>query len=125
MRRDFDRRAADELPLQVAGRLLSTAREIDSVARLSDYRFGLLLEGPLTAEEVAEAGPRVVARCLMPFKNRPLEWVAQVRVAQALVPMDGTDPDDVLARLDRLLAAVPPDSRRAVFPLGRAAPLPA
>jgi GGDEF domain-containing protein len=122
VRRDFDRRAADELPLQVAGRLLSTAREIDSVARLSDHRFGLLLEGPLTAEEVAEAGPRVVARCLMPFKNRPLEWVAQVRVAQALVPMDGTDPDDVLQRLDRLLASVPPDSRRAVFPLGRSAP---
>ena len=121
VRRDFDRAAADELPLRVAGRLLTTAREIDSVARLSEHRFGLLLEGPLTAEEVAEAGPRVVARCLMPFKNRPLEWVAQVRVAQALVPLDGTDADRLIGQLHALLAGVPADSKRAVFLLSKAA----
>ena len=43
----------------------------------------LLLEGPLHADEVAEAGPRIVARCLMPFKGHPLEWSAQVRVAES------------------------------------------
>jgi GGDEF domain-containing protein len=121
VRRDFDAQSADELPLRVAGRLLTTAREIDSVARLSEHRFGLLLEGPLTAAEVAEAGPRVVARCLMPFKNRPLEWVAQVRVAQALVPMDGNDADRLIGQLHALLAAVPADSKRAVFMLSKAA----
>ncbi|HSV44680.1 MAG TPA: GGDEF domain-containing protein, partial [Ramlibacter sp.] len=118
LRRDFDRRAAEELPLRVAGRLLSAAREIDSVARLSEHRFGILVEGPLSAEEAAAAGPRVVARCLMPFKNKPLDWVAQVRVAQTLVPSDAnTDPARVLERLERLLANVPADSKRAVFTL--------
>ncbi|MBC5765478.1 sensor domain-containing diguanylate cyclase [Ramlibacter albus] len=119
VRRQYGRAAADELPLRVAGRLLSSAREIDSVARLSENRFGILLEGPLTAGEVAEAAPRVVARCLMPFKNRPIDWVAQARVAQALIPMDGTDPEDVLTRLEALLANVPADSKRAVFTLPR------
>jgi GGDEF domain-containing protein len=123
IRRQFDHRAAEELPLRVAGRLLSAARPIDSVARLSDGRFGMLLEGPLTAEEVAAAGPRVVARCLMPFRNKPIEWVAQVRVAQGLVPQDGDEAGALLARLQALLDAVPEGSRRAVFQLGRADPI--
>lgn len=123
IRRQFDHRSAEELPLRVAGRLLSAARPIDSVARLSDGRFGMLLEGPLTAEEVAAAGPRVVARCLMPFRNKPIEWVAQVRVAQGLVPQDGDEAGALLARLLALLDAVPEGSRRAVFQLGRADPI--
>ena len=117
IRRDFGARSAEELPLRVAGRLLSAAREIDGVARLSELRFGMLVEGPLTAEEAASAGPRVVARCLMPFRNKPIEWVAQVRVAQSLVPTERADPQQVLERLEALLAAVPADSKRAVFAL--------
>jgi GGDEF domain-containing protein len=120
IRRQFDAESARELTLRVAGRLLSVAREIDTVARLSEHRFGVLLEGPLHAEEVAEAGPRIVARCLMPFRGRPLEWAANVRVAQALIPMDGTDPAQLTGRLEMLLASAPPDSRRAVFMLSRA-----
>jgi two-component system, sensor histidine kinase LadS len=117
IRRDFGARSAAELPLHVAGRLLSAAREIDSVARLSESRFGMLVEGPLTAEEAASAGPRVVARCLMPFKNKPIEWVAQVRVAHSLVPAERANPVLLVERLEALLAAVPSDSKRAVFAL--------
>lgn len=126
IRRDFDRGAAEEMPLRVAGRLLSAAREIDSVGRLEENRFGLLLEGPLRHDEVAEAAPRVIARCLMPFENRPIGWVPQVRVAQALIPMDGTEPDVLLARLETLLATAPPDGKRTVFmvsPISRPVPL--
>jgi GGDEF domain-containing protein len=119
IRRQFDSDSARELTLRVAGRLLSVAREIDTVARLSEHRFGILLEGPLHADEVAEAGPRIVARCLMPFKGRPLEWAAHVRVAQALIPMDGTDPSQLIGRLEMLLASAPADSRRAVFMLSK------
>ncbi len=115
IRRDFDRRAMEELPLRVAGRLLGAAREIDSVARLAEQRFGLLLEGPLRAEEVAEAAPRIVARCLMPFKDKPMSWAPQVRVAQGLIPKDGTDADHLIRQLEDLLEGAPADSRRAVF----------
>lgn len=118
IRRDFDRRAAEELPLRVAGRLLSAAREIDSVARLDSHRFGLLLEGPLKADEVAEAAPRVVARCLMPFRNKPLGWVPQVRVAQALIPKDGTNPTQLVAQLVALLESGR-EPRRSGFTVSR------
>jgi diguanylate cyclase (GGDEF)-like protein len=117
MQRAFGRKSADELPLRVAGRLLSASRDIDSVARLGELRFGMLIEGPLPPKEASGIGPRIVARCLQPFHDRPTDWNAQVRVALALVPLDGDDPARVLQRLEAVLQAVPADSRRAVFSL--------
>ena len=115
LQRDFGRRAAEELPLRMAARLLSTAREIDSAARLSEQRFGMVVEGPVTAEEAATLGPRIVARCLMPYKGLPEACVAQVRVAYALVPRQGPTAEIVLARLAQRLTNIPPESKRAVF----------
>jgi GGDEF domain-containing protein len=114
----FDLRSADEMPLRVASRLLSTARDIDNVGRLSAYRFGVLVEGPLSDEEAASIGARVVARCLMPFKNKPLEWIPKVRVAQSLLPHSrGLPVEHVLIQLIALLKATPRDSKRSVFRL--------
>jgi GGDEF domain-containing protein len=115
IQRDFGRKAAQDLPLRVAERLLSTARDIDSAARLSEHRFAMLVEGPFSAEEVATLGPRIVARCLMPYQGLPIDCVAQVRVAYALVPRQGPTADIALARLAQKLAAVAPQSKRAVF----------
>lgn len=115
--RNFGARSAEELPLQVAGRLLAAARDIDAVARLGEFRFGMLIEGPLSPEDAASEGPRIVARCLMPFKDKPMEWVAHVRVAQTIVPTQRADAVQVLERLQGLLANVSPESKRAVFTL--------
>lgn len=117
IQRDFGRKAADQLPLRVAERLLSTAREIDSAARLTEQRFGMLVEGPFSAEEAATLGPRIVARCLMPYQGLPVDCVAQVRVAYALVPRQGPTAEIALARLAQRLTGIPPDSKRAVFML--------
>jgi hypothetical protein len=40
-----------------------------------------------------------------------------VRVAQSSVPTERADPKQVVERLEALLAAVPADSKRAVFTL--------
>jgi GGDEF domain-containing protein len=117
IRRTYGVRSAEELPLQVAGRLLAAARDIDAVARLGEYRFGMLIEGPLSPEDAASEGPRIVARCLMPFKDKPVEWVAHVRVAQTIVPTQRADSKQVIERLEGLLANVSPESKRAVFTL--------
>jgi two-component system, sensor histidine kinase LadS len=121
-RRDFGRKAADELPLRVAERLLSTAREIDSAARLSARSFGMLLEGPFNESDAAALGPRIVARCLMPYKGLHPDCIAQVRVAYALVPLQGANAQLLLAKLEERLAAASPDDRKAVFALGDAVP---
>ncbi len=116
--RDFGRKAADELPLRVAERLISTAREIDSAARLSERRFGMLVEGPFDAEDAATLGPRIVARCLMPYKGLHVDCIAQVRVAYALAPHQGSNAQGLLARLDeRLTMAASAGDKRAVLRL--------
>lgn len=118
IQREYGRHAAEELPLRLAARLLSTAREIDSAARLSERRFGMLVEGPFSAEDAATLGPRIVARCLMPYKGLPVDCVAQVRVAYALAPHQGSNAQGLLTHLEELLAAVPARSKRAVYMLG-------
>ena len=116
--RDFGRKAAEELPLRVAQRLLSTAREIDSAARLSERRFGMLVEGPFNAEDAGALGPRIVARCLMPYKGLHIDCTAQVRVAYALVPHQSTHAQSLLSRLEKRLAlAASTGDKRAVFML--------
>ena len=117
IQKNYGARSAEELPLQVAGRLLAAARDIDSVARLGELRFGMLIEGPLKPEDAASEGPRIVARCLMPFRDKPIDWVAQVRVAQTIVPTQRADAPQVIHRLEGLLANVSPESKRAVFTL--------
>jgi two-component system, sensor histidine kinase LadS len=116
--REYGRKTADELPLRVAERLLSTAREIDSAARLSERRFGMLVEGPFDAEAAGALGPRIVARCLMPYKGLHIDCTAQVRVAYALVPHQSTHAQSLLTRLeDRLAWAATTGDKRAVFML--------
>ena len=115
-------KAADELPLRVAARLLTTAREIDSAARLSERRFGMLVEGPFTADDAASLGPRIVARCLMPYKGLHIDCVAQVRVAYALTPYYGLDAERLLGRLEERLASAAPNDKRAVFSLAATTP---
>ena len=117
IQRDFGRKAAEDLPLRVAERLLSTAREIDSAARLSERRFGMLVEGPFTAEDAATLGPRIVARCLMPYKGLHVDCIAQVQVAYALVPHSGDNAHGVLTQLEERLMLEPANTRRAVFSL--------
>jgi GGDEF domain-containing protein len=116
--RDYGRKNAELLPLRLAESLLSTAREIDSAARLSERRFGMLVEGPFDAEDAGALGPRIVARCLMPYKGLHIDCVAQVRVAYALVPHQGANAQGLLTRLgDRLASAVITGDKRAVFML--------
>ena len=115
IQRDFGRKAADELPLWVAERLLSSSREIDSAARLSKRRFGMLLEGPLRLQDAAMIGQRIVARCLMPHEGLHEGRVARVRVAYALVPRHETSVQNLLQRLNERLSMAGPDDRKAVY----------
>lgn len=120
--RDYRRFRPDELPVRVAARLQSLAREVDVVARLSERRFGMLIEGPVSETEELAMGPRLVANCLMPYPDKPEGWVARVHVASALVPLDGRDIEVVVERLKQLLAGQSQHSKRTVFTLTHGEP---
>jgi len=44
-------------------------------------------------------GQRIVARCLMPEHNKPLAWVAHLRLAQATVPYESESGGSVIEGL--------------------------
>lgn len=116
IQRDFGRKIADELPLRVASRLLTTAREVDTAARLGDKRFGLLVEGPVSSEAASTLGPRIITRCLMPYAGMHDDCVAQVRIAYALVPHKTNGGKSLMTRLEeRLNLASINEDKRAVF----------
>jgi two-component system, sensor histidine kinase LadS len=117
LQEEFGPAAASEMPLHLAQRLMGAAREIDSVARLSETRFGMLIEGPLKPSEAAGMGARVLVRCLAPLQGRPQGWSPKLRVAQAVVPLDGTEADIVLDRLGLVLETIAPGDPRSVFPM--------
>jgi hypothetical protein len=54
----------------------------------------------------------------MPYDHLHVDCVAQVRVVYALVPYRGMDAQDLLELMEDRLAAVPANSKRAVFTLG-------
>ena len=117
VRRRLGRRAALELPLRLASRLLARMREIDAVGRLGDTRFVMLMDGPLTPEAATRQARQVLAACQRPIDGRPGSWTPQVRMALGLLPRDGLDPDQVLDKLAIQLDTVAPGDERALFQL--------
>jgi diguanylate cyclase (GGDEF)-like protein len=60
--------AGDDLLKQVADRLKSSVRDIDTVARLGGDEFAILLEAASTAEEVKTVIQRIQARLALPYE---------------------------------------------------------
>ena len=92
VRHKFGRRAWQELPLRLADRLLANMREVDTVGRLSDTRFVMLMDGPITADTASRLAQQILAQCLRPIRGRPEGWTPRVRMALGVLPRDGQDP---------------------------------
>ena len=123
LQRKFGRRAGADVPLRVATRVLSVTRDIDTVARLGDHRFGLLFEGPLARQDIETAASRILARCLMPHNKKPAEWVTRVRIAYAVLPQQRMHVERVVELLQEMLDRVPEESRKAIFVMDEGARL--
>lgn len=115
LREEFGRKAVLEVLLRLGGRLTSLVRDVDTVARLGDARFGILIEGPVPTDRGAALGSKVLARLIMPFSRMPQGLAVRPKVAVALVPAHGETPDEVIERLDGLLKGAPPDNRKTIF----------
>ncbi|MBI2768999.1 MAG: GGDEF domain-containing protein [Burkholderiales bacterium] len=117
LREEFGRKAVLEVLLRLAGRLTSLVREMDTVARIGEARYGVLIEGPVPAERASQLGSKLLARLIMPFARMPMGLAVRPKVAVALVPSQGETVEAVLARLDAMLKEAPPDNRKSVYVL--------
>ena len=115
LREDFGRRCMLELTLRMAQRLSTFVRDVDTVARLGEARFGLLIEGPVPPDKAAGMATKVMARFIDPFSGLPHALNVKPKIAFALVPLDATSAQQAMAQLDTLLMGASPGNRKSIF----------
>ena len=93
---------AEQSLLRSVIKLRRILRDTDTVGRVDEARFGLILEGTSTRAPVTELGARLIAAGLMPLKGLKPEVVLQFHVAAVLLherPASAVDISDALAEL--------------------------
>lgn len=112
---DFGRRTVLELTLRLAQRLSTFVRDVDTVARLGEGRFGLLIEGPVPPDKVTGMATKIMARFLDPFSGLPHALNVKPKIAYALVPLDAGSAEEAMASLDALLMGASPGNTKNIF----------
>jgi diguanylate cyclase len=93
-------RAGDELLREVAQRLKSAVRAVDTTARLGGDEFVVLLDGPLTHAEAVEIGTRAIKVMEPSLRLLGIDVHISASIGIAFYPRDGTSVDTLLARAD-------------------------
>lgn len=112
---DFGQRTVLELTLRLAQRLNTFVRNVDTVAKLGEARFGLLIEGPVPPGKVTGMATKIMARFVDPFSGLPHSMNVKPKIAFALVPLHARTADEAMANLDALLIGASPGHRKNIF----------
>ena len=114
IRETFGSAAAEQSLLRSVIKLRRLLRDIDTVARVGEARFGVILEGAGTRNSVSERATRLIAAGLMPLPGLKPEVTLQFHVA-ALVLSERPMPAEAIQRtLAEQLARMSPRTRRPI-----------
>jgi two-component system, sensor histidine kinase LadS len=115
LRSEFGRQRSVELLVRLGDRLTQTLRSMDTVARLGEFRFGLLIEGPVPPSRSKSFCAKVIAHCITPFAGLPQGMVVRPRIALALVPAHGSRAQSVVDELEGMLKEASGDPARLIL----------
>ncbi len=93
-------RAGDDLLREVAQRLSSAVRGIDTTARTGGDEFVILLAGPVTQAEALEIGQRAIEVMKPCVRLLGIDVHISPSIGIAFFPKDGSSVDALLARAD-------------------------
>lgn len=93
----------DELLKQVASRLLSAVRQVDTVSRFGGDQFVVMLSQLSKPESAAYVGQRLLNSISQPFKIRDQELFITASIGIATFPADGNDVNTLLKNADNAL----------------------
>jgi len=88
--------AGDTLLQIVATRLKSCIREIDTVFRLGDDEFALILEEIAQQQDAARVAKRILSICSLPFQLADKEIYISISIGISIYPLDGETVEDIL-----------------------------
>jgi diguanylate cyclase (GGDEF)-like protein/PAS domain S-box-containing protein len=99
----FGRDGGDELLKQVAERLNKCVREEDSVARVGDDEFTLLIMKPANVGDVTSIARKILLAVAEPTAVEGNEFNITTSIGIAFYPQDGGDADSLLKNADSAL----------------------
>jgi len=110
----FGTAVAEQSLLRSVIKLRRLLRDVDTVSRVGEARFGLILEGEISRVAVTERAARLIAAGLMPLKGLKPDVTLQFHIASVLLAERSADPEALVDALDDLLAGMSPRTRRPI-----------
>ncbi|MGQ2979788.1 MAG: sensor domain-containing diguanylate cyclase [Polaromonas sp.] len=114
IKRTYGIAVAEQSLLRCVIKLRRILRDVDTVGRVDEARFGLILEGVSSREPVTELAARLIAAGLMPLKGLKPEVLLQFHVASVLLKERLMEGPDIATALGELLSGMAPRSRRPI-----------
>ncbi|WP_372658265.1 7TM diverse intracellular signaling domain-containing protein [Hydrogenophaga sp.] len=119
------REAGDRALVLGASRLSRVVRDVDTVSRIANTRFAILVEGPLRSDQLKLLAQHIVAKGLEQASTLPGDWTPRFRMVSTLLPSDELPSGDIddadvrrfLARLHKALDRLVAEPRKSVLHL--------
>ncbi|MBC5763188.1 sensor domain-containing diguanylate cyclase [Ramlibacter albus] len=105
---------AEQSLLRSVIKLRRLLRDVDTVSRIGEARFGVILEGVDARTSVTERAARLIAAGLMPLKGLKPEVTLQFHIASVLLDERVMEPLELVDALSDLLAGMSPRTRRPI-----------
>ena len=114
IRQSYGDAMAEQCLLRAVIKLHRVVRDSDPAGRIDAGRFGLILEGVRSREDLQERMVRLVTAGLTPSRGAKLDIPLQFHVACVLLSERVMTAPLILRDLDRLLASMSPRTRRPI-----------
>ena len=114
IRQSYGDAMAEQCLLRAVIKLHRVVRDSDPAGRIGTGRFGLILEGVASREDLQERMVRLVSAGLTPSRGAKLDIPLQFHVACVLLSERVMTPALILRDLERLLAGMSPRTRRPI-----------
>jgi len=114
IREYFGGAVAEQSLLRSVIKLRRLLRDVDTVSRVGEARFGVILEGATARSSVSARATRLIAAGLMPLPGLKPDVSLQFHVAALLLSERPMEADEVAAALAAQLAQMSPRTRRPI-----------
>jgi diguanylate cyclase (GGDEF)-like protein len=114
IRESFGGAVAEQSLLRAVIKLRRLLRDVDTVARVGEARFGVILEGASSRSSVTERAARLIAAGLMPLPGLKPDVTLQFHIASLLLSERMLEAEEIEAALAAQLARMSPRTRRPI-----------
>ena len=105
---------AEQSLLRSVIKLRRLLRDVDTVSRIGEARFGLILEGVTSRIAVTDRAARLIAAGLMPLQGLKPDVTLQFHIAAVLLDERTAEAPQLVEALDELLGGMSPRTRRPI-----------